>query len=199
MRFPNAKSLILQVWNTLTKTVTRDTWSASAFRSSIQSMGSSDFPGVIFFFRILNKRKFFPSFEVLVHMVSRQSVFSWNINTLKGSENEILLIYTSLLAHILPMRPERENICVAVSGNWLNLHRLSRGTACENRWILETEQIIFTRDIMSFGFYCEILLTNNSVCHKLFWPVATEIKLFFCKFLQVMLWLGRSVWITTEH
>lgn len=80
-------------------------------------MGSSDFPGVIFFFRILNKRKFFPSFEVLVHMVSRQSVFSWNINTLKGSENEILLIYTSLLAHILPMRPERENICVAVSGN----------------------------------------------------------------------------------
>lgn len=37
---------------------------------------------------------------------------------------------------------------------------------------------------MSFGFCEKILLTNNSVCHKLFWPDDTEIKLFFfCRFL----------------
>lgn len=64
-----------------------------------------------------------------------------------------------------------------VSGK--NSTGLNRGKACENRSILDTKQIICTTDIMSFGFCCEIFLTNNSICHKLFWPVATEIKLFF--------------------
>lgn len=101
------------------------------------------------------------------------------------SDNKLLLIYAVLLEHILLKRPEKET--------GLNFIGLSRGTACESRWLLYTKQIILTADKMFFGFCCEIILTNNSICRKLFWPVATEIKMVFLSFSKLTHVLIREV------